>query len=146
MPAPIVPPDFDVPQALDGDGFRLEPLGPRHNERDHDAWMGSIEHIRSLPGFGGDWPQPMSLEDNLADLEMHDRHFEERIGFTYSVLTGDEVIGCVYIYPAGSGRTGIEVRSWTTQQSREVHPKLLSALTTWMDEAWPFDDPTVVGA
>ena len=146
---PIVPDDFDVPVALAGEGFRLEPLGPQHNERDHEAWMGSIEHIRSLPGFSGDgdWPVPMSLEDNLSDLEMHHRHFGERVGFTYSVLEGDDVIGCVYIYPASrGGGTSIEVRFWTTEERSSLHAPIGAALTAWVDERWPFGDVSVIGA
>ena len=42
----------------------------------------------------------MSLEENLADLERHARDFADRTGFTYSVLDGDDVIGCVYVYPS----------------------------------------------
>ena len=43
----------------------------------------------------------MSLAENLADLEMHERDFENRAGFTYTVLDPEsgDVIGCVYIYP-----------------------------------------------
>ena len=52
MAATLVPDQFDVPLAFEGPGFRLEPLEPEHNERDHDAWMSSIDHIRATPGFG----------------------------------------------------------------------------------------------
>jgi hypothetical protein len=46
----------------------LEPLGPEHNEDDHEAWSSSIEHIRATPGFlDGRWPSPMTLEENRAD-------------------------------------------------------------------------------
>jgi hypothetical protein len=37
--------------AAAGVGLRLEPLGPQHNQSDHAAWMSSIEHIRSTPGY-----------------------------------------------------------------------------------------------
>ena len=47
----FVPDDFVVPVTLEGPGFRLDPLGPEHNERDHAAWMSSIEHIRSHTRF-----------------------------------------------------------------------------------------------
>jgi hypothetical protein len=101
MDQSFVPPDFDVPMSFDDPGFHLEPLGPVHNERDHEAWMSSIDHIRSTPGMDWrDWPAPMTLEENLVDMEMHARHFEERVGFTYSILDSDDVIGCVYIYPS----------------------------------------------
>ena len=67
--------------------FTLEPLGPRHNESDYAAWTSSIAHIQATPGFPwGSWPHEMSLAENLADLEMHERHFEKRVGFTYTVL------------------------------------------------------------
>ena len=62
--------------------FRLEPLGPEHNERDYEAWSSSIEHILASPGYGAGsrWPRPMSLEENLADLERHARDFADRDG------------------------------------------------------------------
>ena len=37
-PAPLVPSDFTVPQGFEGQGFRLEQLDVRHNERDYAAW------------------------------------------------------------------------------------------------------------
>ncbi len=97
----LVPDSFIVPLSFEGPGFRLEPLGPRHNERDHEAWMSSIDHIRQTPDFpDGSWPTSMTLDANLADLVRHAKDFEERSGFTYSMLDGDEVIGCLYIYPS----------------------------------------------
>ena len=82
MSTPFVPDDFEVPLELVTDRFRLEPLGPEHNERDHDAWMSSIDHIRATPGFGDGtwgpdrWPVEMTIEQNLGDLEMHWGEFQ----------------------------------------------------------------------
>jgi len=105
----FVPPDFAVPQGLNADQFRLEPLGPQHNAADYAAWSTSMDHIRATPGFtGASWPRPMTLAENLRDLERHANDFRERRGFTYTVLdttTGD-VIGCVYIYPPRAGAAG----------------------------------------
>src|SRR5260370_1259421 len=56
--AAFVPGDFAVPGELVTDSFRLVPLGPEHNDGDYRAWMSSIDHIRSTPGFGGrSWPK-----------------------------------------------------------------------------------------
>ena len=140
MDQPFVPPDFDVPVSFHGPGFHLEPLGPVHNERDHEAWMSSIDHIRATPGMGWrDWPAPMTLEENLADMEMHARHFEERVGFTYSILDGDEVIGCVYIYP--SDKTGVDanVRSWVRESRAEMDSVVWRSLSRWLAEEWPLE-------
>ena len=142
--APFVPDDFEVPMELDGDGFRLEPLGPEHNTSDHLAWSSSIEHIRATPGFADStWPRPMSSDDNRRDLERHRRDFEERTGFTYTVLDTDDaddtVIGCVYIYPARPPTTGAEVRSWVSAGHAELDVPLWRAVSAWLASTWPFD-------
>jgi len=142
-PQAFVPESFEVPLQFAGPGFRMEPLGPQHNQRDHDAWMSSIEHIRSTPGFlpPYDWPTPMSLEDNLADLEMHARHFNERSGFTYSILDGDDVIGCVYIYPSKDPDHDAQVSSWVRVSRAKLDAVVFRSLSTWFAEAWPFETP-----
>jgi hypothetical protein len=54
----LVPADFAVPDGLMAGEFRLEPLGPQHNEADYAAWTTSIDHIRGTPGFpDGRWPR-----------------------------------------------------------------------------------------
>lgn len=142
MPETFVPDDFTVPAAFDGSGFRLEPLGPEHNERDHAAWMSSIEHICSTPGFpDGSWPSPMTLKRNLADLERHARDFSERKGFTYSILDGDEVIGCLYIYPTSEPDHDASVQSWVTADRAEMDPMVRRSIDRWLAADWPFESP-----
>jgi hypothetical protein len=126
--------------SYEGDGFRLEPLGPEHNERDHEAWMSSLEHIRATPGFErSDWPSPMSLQQNLGDLEGHAQDFRERTGFTYSILDGDEVIGCVYIYPAEAAGVDASVRSWVRASRADMDPAVWRQLSRWLATDWPFE-------
>jgi hypothetical protein len=99
---PFVPADFPVPGELVTAQFRLEPLGPQHNEGDYEAWTSSMAHIRATPGFvGRSWPTEMTPEENRGDLRQHAEDFAGRTGFTYTVLDpGGRVVGCVYIYPA----------------------------------------------
>jgi len=63
------------------------------------------EHIPMTPGWEtSSWPDDRNVVDNLRDLRRHADDFENKAGFTYTVLdsaTG-EVIGCVYIYPDDS--------------------------------------------
>lgn len=139
MTEPFVPADFAVPTSFRGDGFRLEPLGPEHNERDHEAWMSSVEHIRATPGFEDwDWPEPMGLSANLSDLERHAQDFAERSGFTYSVLDGDEVIGCLYIYPDRTDTEFASVRSWVRESRADMDIIVWREVSTWLAEHWPF--------
>ena len=140
---PFVPPEFQPPTELVTDRFRLEPLGPQHNEADHAAWTSSIDHVRSTPGFpDGNWPPPegMSLGRNLEDLRRHARDFETRAGFTFTVLepvTGD-VIGCVYLYPSGAPDADVAVQSWVRVSHAGLDVPLADAVAAWLAAEWPW--------
>jgi hypothetical protein len=141
MAEPFVPENFEAPSELMLPGMRLEPLGPEHNERDHEAWSSSIDHIRATPGFSeGNWPRPMSLEENLGDLQRHAADFAARRGFTYSVLDpdSDEVIGCVYIYPSKDEGYDAQVESWVRASRAELDTALWRGVSEWLDADWPF--------
>lgn len=100
--------------------------------------MTSIEHIRATPGMGDrDWPAPMTLADNLSDLEMHAMEFADRESFTYSILKGDIVIGCVYIVPGHVGYEA-EVRSWVRESRSDMDLVVWQALSEWLARHWPF--------
>lgn len=142
MSEAFVPDDFAVPRTLTGPGFVLEPLGPQHNESDHQAWTSSIGHIRATEGFpDGRWPpvEGMSLDDNLRDLKRHAEDFERRVGFTYTVLDqAGTVTGCVYIYPSRSNPEVTEVQSWVTASRAELDGPLHAAVASWLATEWPF--------
>ena len=141
MTRAFVPDDFDAPDAFDGPGFRMEPLTSRHNERDHDAWMSSIEHIRDTPGFDAvDWPKPMTLQANLSDLEGHARDFDSHTGFTYSILDDDVVIGCLYVYPSKSSEHDASVKSWVRESRSEMDVIVWKAVSEWLSREWPFEN------
>ena len=133
----------DPPVALSTTWFRLEMLAPVHNERDHEAWMSSVEHIHATPGFaqpdwgGDDWPVSMTLDQNLADLEQHRREFIAGEAFAYSVLDGDDVIGCVYIDPDDTGTADAMVRSWVRASRAERDLDLAVEIDHWLTESWP---------
>jgi hypothetical protein len=142
----FVPEDFEPPRSLASDEFRLEPLGPQHNESDLAAWGSSIEHIRSTPGYpDGRWPPVggMSPEANLGDLTRHAADFEARKGFTFTVLdpTTDEVIGCVYLYPTSSTEHDVDVQSWVRADRAELDVPLADAVAAWLEADWPWQRP-----
>lgn len=98
-----------------------------------------MDHIRATPGDWGKWPQPMTLEENMADMEMHFREFTDREAFTYSILDGDEVIGCLYIYPDKGEETRAHVSSWVRESRAEMDVVVWSAVSDWLASEWPFD-------
>lgn len=144
----FVPDDFQPPRGLVTDRFLFEPLGPEHNEDDHEAWSSSIEHIRATPGFqDGRWPRAMTLDENRADLERHARDFAARSGFTYTVLDPSDrgVIGCVYIYPDHEGADDAVVTSWVRATRAGCDAALRELVSRWLVEAWPFERISYAG-
>jgi hypothetical protein len=139
--AQFVPAGFVVPIGLTTPEFSLTPLGPEHNEADYAAWTSSTEHIKTTPGYPDyGWPHPMPLEENLADLIRHQRDFETRRGFTYTVQDPDgSIIGCVYIYPLADRPHATEVRSWVIATRAELDAPLHRAVMAWLDAEWPFE-------
>ena len=141
-PRQLVPDEFVVPLAFATEAFRLEPLGPQHNDSDYEAWTSSVEHIHTTPGWEtSSWPSDLSLDDNLRDLRRHADDFEKRAGFTYTVLdpaTGD-VLGCVYIYPDSDEQLDAQVRSWVRATRPELDVQLWRAVTDWLADEWPFE-------
>ena len=137
----LVPDDFEVPLLFETPSFVLEPLGPEHNERDHDAWSSSIDHIHATPGFAGQrWPHPMSPAENLADLERHRAEFDARTALAFSVLDPqtDDVIGCVYVNPDEAQDGGVAVRSWVRVTHSNLDEPLRTAVVDWLERDWPF--------
>ncbi len=136
----FVPDSFDPPLRLAVEGLELEPLGPQHNDGDYAAWTSSIDHIRGTPGFpDGNWPRPMTAEENLRDLERHAADFAARRGFTYTVLEDGRIVGCLYIYPTREDSAAAQVSSWVTADRAELDAPLRAAVRSWLREAWPFE-------
>jgi hypothetical protein len=145
----LVPEDFVVPRELRTEQFRLQPLGPQHNEADYAAWMSSIKHLQTTPGFADHgWPPDAGLpiEENLADLKRHADEFERRIAFAFTVLRpeDDEVIGCVYFDPADVAGT-VNVRSWVRADVAGLDGVLRAVVRDWLATSWPFDSVAYAG-
>ena len=97
---PFVPPDFDVPEQLETDTYRLRMLTTSDVVKDYDAVMSSAAHIDELWN-GVSWPEGLTIEQNLIDLGWHQKEFQRRRSFAFTVtdLDGERVLGCVYINP-----------------------------------------------
>ena len=96
---PFVDPEFEVPGSLETDCFRLRMLTVNDVVKDFEAVTTSKEHLHDIWGPG--WPDGLTLEQNLIDLGWHQKEFQRRRSFAYTVVALDEsrVLGCVYIYP-----------------------------------------------
>ena len=139
----FVPVGFDPPTSLTTDQFHLEPLGPQHNQADHAAWMSSIEHIRSTPGYlDGNWPprSGMTLEENLADLRRHAEDFRRAPASTSPSSTrATRRHRCVYLYPSPSEEWDVRVQSWVRADRSSLDVPLADPVAGWLATDWPWE-------
>ncbi len=141
MPShPFVPTDFSVPETLRTDEFVLRTLTVNDVVKDYDAVITSAEHCQTI--WGGKWPRGLTLEQNLIDLGWHQKEFQTRRSFTYTVVdpTDTMVLGCVYILPTAKAGFDAEVYLWIRQSHLEggMETRLFEAVQGWITEIWPF--------
>src|SRR5258708_3517939 len=99
---PLVPKDFQVPVKLQTQDFIIRKLCFNDAELDYKAVMSSINVIKQTRG--GNWPtSDLSFLDDQIDLAWHQREFENKSSFAYTVISPDEseCLGCLYLYQPG---------------------------------------------
>ena len=141
---PLVPADFVVPTEHVSDDFRLRMLTIHDVVKDYDAVMTSRETIQGVFGPESDWPTAaLSLEQDLIDLAWHQKEFQNRTSFAYTVMSLDETccLGCVYIYPAPREDYDVQVILWVRQSALAsgLEAKVLNTVKMWMATVWPFE-------
>lgn len=140
----LVPEDFQVPEILVTNRMKLRMLSVSDVVKDYDAVMSSCDHLMKTIPFGPDhkWPIGLSLEQNLIDLGWHQKEFQRRSSFAYTVLTPDEnqCLGCVYIDPSSKKGYDAEICMWVRQSELEggLDGHLFSTVKEWMRKDWPF--------
>lgn len=138
---PFVPKSFQVPAILENKEFRLRMLTVNDVVKDYDAVMSSVEHLKNIwPGSG--WPIGLTLEQNLIDLGWHQKEFQGRRSFAYTVVTPTEsrVIGCVYINPTRKNDFDAVVYLWARESELPggLEARLHAAVKNWVAKEWPF--------
>lgn len=136
----FVPREFQVPATLETPEFRLRMLTVHDVVKDFEAVMTSTEHCRTI--WGGKWPEGLTLEQNLIDLGWHQKEFQTRRSFAYTVVQPDEsrVLGCVYIEPTRKRGYDAEVYLWARESelASGMEDRLLHAVHEWVSTRWPF--------
>jgi hypothetical protein len=156
------PDDASVPVELRNEEFLLRMLRATDVKLDYDAVIASraILLVRST----GRWPREgFTIEENLTDLQRHERDHHERTSFTYTVMnpTETECLGCVYINPLAillqSFGTSVETLATVTDYSAyisfwvrpscvavDLYRRLLAALIAWFKQEWAFAQVTFI--
>lgn len=138
----FVPENFQVPEKLETDKFRLRMLTVNDVVKDYDAVMTSVEHLQGVFGPRSRWPGGLTLEQDLIDLGWHQKEFQRRTSFTYTVMNLDEsqCLGCVYLLPSRNGEVDAEIYLWVRQSEFEkgLDPILFESVRNWVTSVWPF--------
>jgi hypothetical protein len=145
---PFVPRDFKVPAKLETDEFRLRMLTINDVVKDFDAATTSVEHLKNI-WPGGKWPEGLTLEQNLIDLGWHQKEFQTRRSFAFTVVSLSEatVKGCVYIEPTRKAGYDAEVYLWGRQSelANGLEDRLYDAVKKWVAKEWPFENAVFPG-
>ena len=150
MKKSFVPDDFKVPGKLETGKFRLRMLSVDDLEKDYEAVMSSVEHLKDFFGPGTGWPSPdMTIEYDLKDLEWHQQEFIERKSFAYTVMSLDESVclGCVYFKPSKAPQFDVMTFSWVraSELANNLDEELYHVVKQWLDRKWPFKNVAFPG-
>jgi hypothetical protein len=145
---PIVPDQFAPSESAVFPGFLLRALSPEFAAQDFAAVTASASSIRHVFGPENGWPSAgLTFEENNADLARHQREFNERSAFAYSLFDpqGLRYLGCLYLKPIKS-RAGRDQRHerfcaqaflWLSVLHQDVNEPLVhSALSAWFAADW----------
>ena len=84
-PFPFVAKSIQIPERLETPELRLRMLTVNDVVKDFDAVMSSVEQLRKV-WPESEWPGGLTLEQNLIDLGWHQREFQSRRSFAYTVV------------------------------------------------------------
>ncbi|MFH1849619.1 MAG: GNAT family N-acetyltransferase [archaeon] len=145
MTKKFIPDDFEVPESLETDKFRLRMLTINDVKLDYDAVMTSFGHLQKTRPFGPGrrWPtKDLTEEQDLIDLGWSQKEFQKRSSFAFTVMNLDETecLGCVYICPSGNPDYDAMVVMWVRQSevAKGSDEILFSSVKKWIKE-WPFE-------
>ncbi len=126
--------DVEPPAGLEHERFRLRMLTVGDVDADFEAISERVAPDGTFRGAQG-----LTREKNLIDLGWHQKEFEVRRSFAYTVVAPDEsrVLGCVYVYP--DDEADALVRLWVRRDAYEELDALLEAeVRAWLEREWPF--------
>lgn len=145
MTKKFIPTDFKIPEVFETDRFRLRMLTVNDVKLDYDAVMTSIEHLQKTKPFGPNhkWPtKDLSYEQDLSDLGWHQKEFQKRSSFAFTLINLDETecLGCMYIYPSNNPNYDAIIMMWVRQSevANGLDEILFSSVKKWIQNKWPF--------
>ncbi len=145
----FVPVSFSVPSGIETTNFKLRMLTINDLIKDYDAVMTSVDHLKGVFGLESSWPEGVTLEQDLIDLGWHQKEFQLKRSFAYTLMNLDEsrCLGCVYIEPSEKADYDARVILWVRQSElgSGLDDQLFATVKKWLSEKWPFTKPAFPG-
>ena len=148
----LIPKDFQVPERLGTARLCLRILTVNDVVKDYDAVMTSVEHLQKTKPFGPDHPWPtkdLTFEQDLIDLGWHQKEFQRRTSFAYTVMSPDEkeCLGCMYIFPSSNTEYDAKIVMWVRQSEVKngLDEHLFDTVKQWIKTQWKFKNPGYPG-
>ncbi|TMP28491.1 hypothetical protein CWB99_11295 [Pseudoalteromonas rubra] len=145
---PFIPDSFDPPVRFETRHFYFRVLDSSVAAPDYEAVMSSLSRLKGIFGPDFDWPKPdMTFNESLQSLKVHEREFELRQAFAYSVFDPmlSKCLGSVYIDPSRSPHYDCEVYLWIRTDSQTQDELLFNTVQNWLKTCWPFDKAAFPG-
>jgi len=145
-----LPADFDYPARVElPTGHHLRPIRADDVALDMVAVMGSRERLWSIFGEVWRWPPAdMTVAEDRADLERHEREMAARASFDYALFDADEsaLLGCVYIDPPTKVGADADVSWWVVDElvDSPLDAALTALVPSWIRRDWPFSSPRFI--
>jgi hypothetical protein len=139
---PFAPDAKTIANGFETINFKVRPLTVNDLIKDYDAVMSSVGHLKQVFDPNDTWPTAdLTLEQDLIDLGWHQKEFQNRSSFTYTVMSPNEAIclGCVYIYPSKRAGYDASIFLWIRQShSALLDGQLLADVQSWVSKEWWF--------
>jgi hypothetical protein len=135
----FIPDEFIVPTIYKTENFTIRKLTVLDVQKDYIAVMEAKDHIHELytKEYTNGWPADnLTLEEDENDLKEHEKEFNERIAFAYTVfdLENENCLGCIYIDP--SDCYDAEITMWTKDHVTDL--LLYKTVKKWIENVWTF--------
>jgi hypothetical protein len=137
-----VPVNTIVSKGVSTDRYNIRMLTINDLVKDYDAVMSSVDRLKGVFGPNDNWPNELTLEENLIDLGWHQKEFKIKSSFAFTVMSIDEskCLGCVYINPSSKVSFDAEIIMWVRQSEAlsDLDSNLFATIKKWITTDWWF--------
>ena len=144
-----MPANTIVSKGMSTNRYNIRTLTINDLVKDYDAVMSSFDRLKGVFGPKDTWPEGLTIEDNLIDLGWHQKEFQNKSSFAFTVMSKDEKIclGCVYINPPSKLSFDSEVILWVreSEMATGLDNHLFSTVKNWVKTDWWFNNVAYPG-